>query len=149
MPNRTTNCTVCLLQVIGSGGTSSSTKELQARARAVFSEYKKATPTAPQGEWKDLPEGTRATRDIYEKFAHYLMHGYVIPLGKRNAGKHLDSSTSLPYLNSLIHQAAADYVSSKAPFPTIPLLLSCLFRIVRLLFLGEFRGEFRLSELPR
>ena len=103
MPNRTTNCTVCLLLVIGLAGTSSSTKELQARARAVFSEYKKATPTAPEGAWKDLPEATRATRDIYENFAYCLMHTYVIPVGKRNAGKHLDSSTGVSHTSTEPH----------------------------------------------
>ena len=113
MPNRTTNCTVCLLLVIGSAGTSSSTKELQARARAVFSEYRRPRTRRPRPRrLRERGKATRATRDIYVNFACCLMHTYVIPVGKRNAGKHLDSSTALPYLNSLIHQAAADYVSS-------------------------------------
>ena len=45
-------------------------------------------------KWVDVPENEAASKEIFARLATYLAEVHVIRAGRKNAGKHFDSSTA-------------------------------------------------------
>ena len=60
----------------------------------------------------DLPEKVVCSPEVYDKFAHWLVHTYIIEQGNKNAGEQLKVDSAIPTVSSLINQAAAKYKTS-------------------------------------
>ena len=63
-------------------------------------------PTHPRGSlWDELGEAVVCARSFYERLSTYLVHGYVIPAGKKNAGFPLAELSVRNYLGTAINRA--------------------------------------------
>ena len=70
------------------------------------SELKKLVPTKPRGSlWDELSENVVCARPFYEGLSTFLVHIYVIPEGKKNAGFPLAELSVRNYLGTAINRA--------------------------------------------
>ena len=70
--------------------------------------HKALLPTHPRGSlWDELGEAVVCARSFYERLSTYmyLVHGYVIPAGKKNAGFPLAELSVRNYLGTAINRA--------------------------------------------
>ena len=67
------------------------------------SEFKQHAPSG--ATWASLPLVLRISRHVWGLFATFLCSIYKMPVGKRNAGKHLESKNVLQCWSGMINQA--------------------------------------------
>jgi len=87
-------------------GTSASTRQSTQSALKLFAKFQQARSLQRYSlqPFSQLPAEVVCNTKVYEDFAYYMMHEYEIQAGRRQ-GVPLDSSTALPYLNTLLHLA--------------------------------------------
>ena len=97
------------MAAIKGDGESESWLRQKANVARIFTEFQEQD-THLSVSWELLSASVRCDRPIYERFAHFLVHVYVIPKGVKNAGLSLGGQSVLNYLGSLINRAATNQV---------------------------------------
>ena len=93
--------------VIGAQGASVSwtgQKKNVVRIFNLFIEQDAELSTRDEKKWEALPEEALCNRDIYERFAYYMLNVYEPD--PRKGDDHLDGSSTRNYLGIAIHLAA-------------------------------------------
>ena len=90
-------------------GSSSSWTSQQSNVIRIFNLFRLYSPDVSQllpSPWDELPEDVLCTneRDVYGKFAHYLLHVYLIEIGD-SKGQHLRVDPATNYFSTSINLA--------------------------------------------
>ena len=87
----------------------------KANVARIFTEFQEQDPELLSVEWDLLSSSVLCDRPVYERFAHFLVHVYLIPSGSKNAGLPLGGQSVLNYLGSLINRAASKFQATGGP----------------------------------
>ncbi len=83
------------------------------RILGQFNTHDKVTEANPDGvdgaPWNSLPETIVCRRPYYERLAHFMVHVYKIPAGKKHAGQPLACDSVRNYMGTAINRAAAKF----------------------------------------
>ena len=100
-----------LSKAIGAGGGSTSWTSQKRNVVRIFNLFigqDEVFSTCAAGEtWDALPEEELCARDVYERFAYYML--YVYEPDQRKGEEHLDGSTTRNYLAIAIHLACDQF----------------------------------------
>ena len=100
-----------LSKAIGAGGGSTSWTSQKRNVVRIFNLFigqDEVFSTCAAGEtWDALPEEELCARDVYERFAYYML--YVYEPDQRMGEEHLDGSTTRNYLAIAIHLACDQF----------------------------------------
>lgn len=102
------------MAAIKGDGESESWLRQKANVARIFTEFQEQD-THLSVSWELLSASVLCDRPIYERFAHFLVHVYVIPKGVKNAGLSLGGQSVLNYLGSLINRAATRFLPAGTP----------------------------------
>ena len=103
------------------GGDSESWAGAKENQRTIFKQFltHSATPSELRLKWGDslegLPEEDACSPDIYAYFATFIESVYLIPAGRKNAGKHLEVKSAVAVWSGIINQTQAIWSHKCSP----------------------------------
>jgi len=93
---------------ITGAGESTSWLQQKSNVARIFSEFVQQDDELSD-EWGLLSANVLCAAPVYERFAGFLVHTYLIPKGVKNAGFPLACQSVLNYIGSLLNRAASRF----------------------------------------
>uniref|UniRef100_A0A7S0Q1S6 Uncharacterized protein n=1 Tax=Coccolithus braarudii TaxID=221442 RepID=A0A7S0Q1S6_9EUKA len=92
-------------------GISNSWLQQKANVARIFSQFQAQDPELSVN-WEFLSPAVLCARPVHERFAHFLVHVYVIQAGVKNAGMPFTFQSVLNYLGSHLNRAASRFIAT-------------------------------------
>ena len=102
---------------LSSRGQSDSSKQMRARAKALFDLFRASDTVRAElfhAPFEELGEEVACSTELYSGFAKFIMDEYMVDKGA-SAGRHLACGTALDYLGALLNLAAAKFKAVGRP----------------------------------